>query len=309
MKKTKLITSLFGLIAAATAGAATVSPTDPVPNTDDPVTFEPIDGGVRYVWTVNMGADDKADLQGSVGAWSWDEDSFPETAKGWTHTSNWVALRLTKSAKVTFRLFRKENVPVEGGGVAGNILYPAFTLYRNWDGDGGDKHTYNNRGNVEWAEDLEYLTHVENVNGATNSQLTIELPAGLYSIALGGNSPSTNREPAQGYGFEVTTKSLPSPAIKLRKTPRLTSADSAPVSGRVTNSEDAKRIQVMRGGKRSMVAIRKSGFSTMISDLEPGRNVVWLMLESKEGKIVDRKRVVIERTMPLITGRSGRGRP
>lgn len=309
MKKTKLIMSLFGLLAAATAGAATVSPTDPVPNTDDPITFDPIDGGVRYAWTVTMGADDNASLEGSVGAWSWDEDSFPETAKGWTHTSNWVALRLTKAGKVRIRLSRKENVPLEGGGVAGSILYPAFTLYRNWDGDGGDTHTYNNRGNVVWAEDLVYITHVENVNGATTSELTIELPAGLYSIALGGNSPSTNREPAQGYGFEITTMSLPTPGIKVRKGPRLTSGDSALISGKVTNSEGAKRIHVMRGGKRSMVAIRKSKFTTMISDLEPGRNVVWLMLESTDGKIVDRERVVIERSVRRFSGRAGQRRP
>jgi len=37
-----------------------------------------------------------------------------------------------------------------------------MTIYRGWDNDGDDHHTYNNRGNIDWAEDLTYVDHYDN---------------------------------------------------------------------------------------------------------------------------------------------------
>jgi hypothetical protein len=296
MKKTSLITGLFSLFTLATAGAATISPTDPSPNAYAPVTFEPLDGGVGYAWTVSMSGKDNASVEGLVGAWSWDEDSFPETAKGWTHTSNWVALKLNKASKVTIRLFRKLNVSDGQGGVGGNILFPAFTVYQNWDGDGGDDHTYNNKGNVVWAEDLAYLTHVENNGTATSVDITLELPAGMYSLAVGGNSSSTNREPFQGYGLEITTEEVEAPSFEVTGGTRFTTSQgSHALAGEVENVEKAKRLRVVRGGRTSIVKFKKDTWSLDVDDLAPGRNVVWLKLETTDGKIADLKRVVIQR--------------
>jgi hypothetical protein len=301
MKKTSLITGLFSLFTLATAGAATISPTDPSPNAYAPVTFEPLDGGVGYAWTVSMSGKDNASLEGLVGAWSWDEDSFPETAKGWTHTSNWVALKLNKASKVTIRLFRKLNVSDGQGGVGGNILFPAFTVYQNWDGDGGDSHTYNNRGNVEWAEDLTYLTHVENDGTATSVDITLELSAGMYSLAVGGNSSSTNREPFQGYGLEITTQPVDAPSLEIKGGSRfMTSELSHGLSGSVANADKAKSLQVVRGGRSKTVKMKGDSWSADIDKLEPGRNVVWLKLEDTDGKIADRKRVVIHRQARVV---------
>lgn len=306
MKITYLITGLFGLFTLATAGAATVSPTDPSPNEYDPNTFEPLNGGVGYAWTVSMSGKDNASVEGLVGAWSWDEDSFPETAKGWTHTSNWVALKLNKASKVTIRLFRKLNVSDGQGGVGGNILFPAFSVYKNWDGDGGDDHTYNNRGNVVWAEDLSYLTHVENGGSATSVDLTLELPAGMYSLAVGGNSPSTNREPFQGYGLEITTEQAEAPSFEVTGGTRFTTSQAShALAGSVENVERAKCIRVVRGGRTSIVKFKKDGWSFDADDLAPGRNVVWLKLETTEGKIADRKRVVIQRQTRAASPRGG----
>jgi hypothetical protein len=302
MKKTPLIAGLFGLLTFATAGAATVSPTDPSPNTTDPAP----DGGVGYAWTVTMSGKDNASVEGLVGAWSWDEDSFPETAKGWTHTSNWIALKLNKASKVSIRLFRKLNVSDGEGGVGGNILFPAFTVYRNWDGDGGDLHTYNNRGNVEWAEDLSYLTHVENNGSATSVDITLELPAGMYSLAVGGNSPSTNREPFQGYGLEITTEQAEAPSIEVTGGTRFTTTQAShALAGSVENVEKAKCLRVVRGGRTSIVKFKKDTWSFDVNDLAPGRNVVWLKLETTEGKIGDRKRVVIQRHTRAASPRGG----
>ena len=296
MNKTYLLGGLFALISTAHVNAATVTPTDPSPNEYDPVTFEPLDGGVGYAWTVTMGGKDRADAEGLVGAWSWDEDAFLSTAKGWTHTSNWIALKLTKASKVTIQLSRKLNVPDGEGGVGGNILFPAFTVYKNWDGDGGDKHTYNNRGNIEWAEDLSYLTHVENNGSATSVEVTLELPAGLYSLAVGGNSPSTNREPFQGYGLTITTEPVEGPSFDITEGTRIkTEGSSQELSGKVAQVEKAKCIRVTRGGRTSIVKFKKDTWSTRIDNLSPGRNVVWLKLETTDGKFADRKRVTIQR--------------
>ena len=306
MKKTSLIAGLFSLFTLATAGAATVSPTDPSPNAYAPVTFEPLDGGVGYAWTVSMSGKDNASVEGLVGAWSWDEDSFPETAKGWTHTSNWVALKLNKASKVTIRLFRKLNVSDGQGGVGGNILFPAFTVYQNWDGDGGDDHTYNNKGNVVWAEDLAYLTHVENNGTATSVDITLELPAGMYSLAVGGNSSSTNREPFQGYGLEITTEEVEAPSFEVTGGTRFTTSQSShALAGTVENVERAKRLRVVRDGRTRTVKFKKDTWSFVVDDLAPGRNVVWLKLETTEGKIADRKRVVIQRHTRANSPRRG----
>lgn len=292
MKKSTLVAGLCGLLFLTGAGAATVSNTDPVPNVTDPAP----DGGVGYRWTVYLGGKDRANLEGVVGAWSWDEDAFPETAKGWTHTSNWVALNLRRPAKVTIRLFRKENVPNPAGGVGGNILFPAFTLYQGWDGDGGDLHTYNNRGDVEWAEDLAYLTHVENDGSATSVDVTLELPAGLYSLALGGNSPSTNREPVQGYGFSLVSMPIEGPSIEIQGgTRQLTTKPSREISGSIANAERAKSLWMKHDGRTSLVPMKGGQWSATAEDLKPGRNAVWFTLQGRNGKVADRKRLVIQR--------------
>lgn len=297
MKTSRSILVAVALSAGAvvTTQSAIVSPTDPVPNVTKPAP----DGGVGYSWTVNMGPDDRADFAGLVGAWSWDEDTFPATTKGWTHTSNWVALKLRQRSSVTIRLSRKRNVPNPDGGVGGNILFPAFTLYRNWDGDGGDVHTYNNRGNVVWAEDIAYLKHVENLNGATSVELALELPAGEYSIALGGNSPSTNREPAQGYGATILTRPVEKPALTINGGPVFRTAEhSHALSGRIKAGERAKSLKVLSRGRTHTIPVRGGAWVFEARHLEPGRNVLWFSVLDLDGKVADRRRIVIHSDSP-----------
>jgi hypothetical protein len=295
MKRTLILAGLAGFLASVPAVAATISNTDPVPNVTTPVR----DGGVGYRWTVEMGGTDRAEIEGVVGAWSWDEDTFPTTARGWTHTSNWVALKLNVPSVVTIRLARKENVPNPAGGLGGNVLYPAFTLYRGWDGDGADNHTYNNRGNVDWAEDLTYLIHHENDGVATSVEITLELEAGEYSIALGGNSPETLREPVQGYGATILTRPIPQPGLTLNGGPVLrTRQPSVVISGRVLAPEKAKSIVVSSGGRREILPVRGAGFTFRAGSIEPGRTVLSFALIDHEGKVADRQRVVIHRETP-----------
>ena len=186
------------------------------------IEFDPV--GIPYAFALSM--DDKASAETTpahVGAWSWDEDGFPATARGWTHTSAWVKLRLTKPALLTLNLASLEGVPwpsaEEPARLAGTNLYPSFTIYSGWDTDAGvvtnsdgttldQDHTFNNRGNIEWAEDVTYLNHLDN---ATEHQATRTwlLAAGEYTVNLGGNSPETVAEGRQGYRATFTTAPAP----------------------------------------------------------------------------------------------------
>jgi hypothetical protein len=183
-----------------------------------PVEFSDI--GIPYGWKVVL--DDASSVTTTpdhVGAWSWDEDNFPATAKGWTHTSKWVQLELTESAALTLKLESLAGAPwpsaEDPARLAGTNLYPSFTIYRGWDTDSGtvtnadgttldQDHTFNNRGNIEWAEDVTYLDHLE--NGTTHEATrTWVLAAGKYTINLGGNSPATLAEGRQGYQAAFST--------------------------------------------------------------------------------------------------------
>ena len=118
-------------------------------------------------------------------------------------------LRLERQAGVP------DPTPQDPLAVAGANLYPGFTIYSGWDADGPDFHTYNNRGNVAWAEDVTYLDHIENNGTASFAERSWNLAAGTYSLALGGNSPSLEAEGRQGYLATLTTTPVPEPAVAL----------------------------------------------------------------------------------------------
>ncbi|MBL9127824.1 MAG: hypothetical protein JNL97_09265, partial [Verrucomicrobiales bacterium] len=186
----------------------------------------PSEVGIPYAWKAVLdGSSSVTTLPGHVGAWSWDEDNFPATAKGWTHTSAWMQVELTEPAALTLTLASLAGVPwpsaEDAGRVAGTNLFPSFTLYRGWDVDAGvttnadgttldQDHTFNNRGNIAWAEDVTYLDHLEN-GTAHEATRTWVLEAGRYTLSLGGNSPATLAEGRQGYRATLTTTSAPVP--------------------------------------------------------------------------------------------------
>jgi len=81
-------------------------------------------------------------------------------------------------------------------------MFPSMSIYRGWDNDGTDNHTYNNRGNIAWAEDLRYMDHANNSSQESITR-TWRLPAGRYSLALGSNA-DTNNSNRQGYKLSYT---------------------------------------------------------------------------------------------------------
>lgn len=289
------------VLALATAGlipltAAEVFLADPTPNVAGP----PASGGIGYRWTVKMNAKDQATVDGTVGAWSWDEDGNPETAKGWTHTSNWVALDLSEDSRLTIRLERKAGVLTTTNmnnpdGVGLLNLFPAFTIYEDWQETGGDVHTYNNRGNIDWAPEIEYLTHVENT-GNTVALLTLKLRAGRYSIVLGGNSPSSLAEGRQGYAATFTTQAYSDPASLTVTGKRFrTPGRRFDLKGQVKNPESLAAVSITHAGQKIQATVSGNSWSARVRKLKPGRNQITLVAFSTDGSVSPRLQVQIER--------------
>jgi hypothetical protein len=168
-------------------------------------------GGIGYAHTLVTDGTDSGSFSNHVGAWSWEDNAlFGNPGQGtqpvgWTHTSRWVALRLTRSAFFTLTLERDATVPWPSAENSGRLadtssMFPSFTIWNGWHNSGTDSHTYNNRGNVSWASGLAYRDHLDNSTETTVTR-TYLLPAGDYTLALGSNAPAnnTNRQ-----GFKMT---------------------------------------------------------------------------------------------------------
>jgi len=163
--------------------------------------------GITYEWLVeDVSNNDNVNFVRDVGAKSWNEPNNPVGLKGWTHTSNWVALELLQPSILTIEIARQANV-----GTAGNSLYPAFSLYSGWDNQGVEDHEFNTLGNTAWADGIDYIGHEGNAGAATAISRSFNLPAGLYSIAIGGNPP-TDVTGRQGYLAVLSTAPIPEPS-------------------------------------------------------------------------------------------------
>jgi hypothetical protein len=173
--------------------------------------------GVPYDYDIILGPDDSASFSAHVGAWSWEDDSLFNAAAGeppvgWTHTSKWASFTLTEPAVFTLHMERDANVPWPSGSdpdrlAFTDLMFPSFTLYAGKDVDGDQIHTYNNRGNPDWAEGLTMIGFVDN---STDDHIhgSWALPAGTYTLALGSNAPATT---ANRQGFEATLETSPVP--------------------------------------------------------------------------------------------------
>ncbi len=198
------------------------------------VQADPAAGGITYFWTATLGQAETVTTPNaagvSLGAWSWEDQELfnpGEATRGWTHTSQWVAVELTQASTFTVTLAANSQIPTATGGIVGSDqFFPSFSLYSGWDNDAmpdavamlleeplgaNDSHTYNNRGNIDWAEDLTYLGHMENTTLNTVTA-TWTLAAGKYSVILGSNAPSTQSPPDQGYAASFTTSAVPEPS-------------------------------------------------------------------------------------------------
>lgn len=154
---------------------------------------DPAPLGIGYEWTVVMHRRQTMEMVHAVGAKSWREPSNPDGAKGWTHTSDWVALELAEPATVRIVVERQQGVVTVGqtgvASVARDALVPAISLYRGWDETTeSESHTYNSVGNF-WST-IEYVGSASNPKARARVTYKAKLPAGRYSVAIGGSPKS-----------------------------------------------------------------------------------------------------------------------
>jgi hypothetical protein len=284
---------------ATPPASASVIPSDPVPNTEDATSGAPLNGGIRYAWTVNLAGNTSASFDGATGAWGWDEDGDDGTSLGRTEAATWVALDLKSPSRLTIRIERKpQAIDIRAlfpGDTAGSNLRPAFTLLKGWDSDGGDEATFSNRGNVAWAEDTDYLDHVESSTEVAEG--TFELDAGLYTVVLGGNSTSLIPEERQGYGARLTSVSLERAPVLTYKGGKnqVTSRPALKLSGRAGAPGDITTLRIFHHGKTRVVGVNGSSWSAIIKGLEFGKNTIWITPVSKYGTVFPAQRVKFTR--------------
>lgn len=153
---------------------------------------DPAPSGISYEWTLVMNRGETVSLVNAVSAKSWLEPMNPENLKGWTHTSNWVAFQLDQDARIKITVEAQQGVVfnyADGPQVARYALVPALTFYSGWDDTTSfEDHAYNNVGNF-WST-IVYMGH--NANSKSRNKITYKakLPAGRYSIVVGGNPAS-----------------------------------------------------------------------------------------------------------------------
>lgn len=197
-----LLAVLLGLSSTASAGSVLYA--DPVPaGASYPGCLPDLggtptgnDGGISYEWTVKLGKNDKASIVNKVGAKSFNEPppSYEPPETGWTHTSNWVALELTRKANVRIEVERQEGVPFTSTDSAGvskivtarNMLVPALSVYSGWDNTSCEDHRYNTSANTDWTT-IQYVGTAANEKGRPVAVYEGHLKAGRYSVAIGGS--------------------------------------------------------------------------------------------------------------------------
>ena len=173
--------------------------------------------GAPYRWSVTLGETDTGEVIRRVGAWAWEDKSLLGASGtdpvGWTHNSEWFALTLESDVLLTIRVQNRGDVvdpSPTGTGFYGTELFPGFTLLDGWDTDGDTLHFYQNRLDIAWTEDLDFIMNPE-PNGTHVMEVTVPVAAGFYTLVVGGNSTSETNEGFQGYQANFTTAPVPEP--------------------------------------------------------------------------------------------------
>jgi len=153
---------------------------------------DPAPAGISYEWTVSLGKKEQVELVGNVGAKSWNQPEQPVGAKGWTHWTNWVALELDEPATVKITVAAQQGVVALLSGVmtlTRSGLVPALSFYVSGAATTeSEVHTFNTVGNF-WST-VQYQGSAANEKAKPVVVYKRKLPAGKYSIAIGGNPPS-----------------------------------------------------------------------------------------------------------------------
>lgn len=155
---------------------------------------DPDEGGIGYEWTVSIAHHGTAEVVGSTGGKGSYEPSFEAPDFGWTHTTDWVALELGADVMLEIEMTRQEGVyeakvDADTGEVSyatsGAMLYPALSVYKGWDTTTEkEKGSFNPIGNF-WSS-IEYMDVAYSQSGEETIVYRAKLPAGKYSVNIGG---------------------------------------------------------------------------------------------------------------------------
>ncbi len=151
-------------------------------------------------------------IVGTVGSWSW-EDSRLGDGVFWRHQADWIAFNLASPARFQFEVERH----AEGDN---SLLFPSFTLYSGFNDTTDGSHFARNTSDVQWVTDgtpsnrLTYLMHRNNSTAGTLRD-EILLPAGDYTILLGGNAASEASAVNVNYGATLTASPIPEPSTSI----------------------------------------------------------------------------------------------
>lgn len=168
-------------------------------------------GGDGYTWNMELDSsdNDSATFQGTVGSWSWEDASLGlGNGIGWRHQSDWIAISLPNAAKLFVEMARNDEA-------IDDKLFPSFTLYRNFTSV-TSSHFFENSQTLSWDPTIIYEGHLANTSlGAAAT--TFELPAGNYTLVLGGNALSEATAVNVDYltNLSTTPSSIPEPTTSL----------------------------------------------------------------------------------------------
>lgn len=186
------ILTATALLAGALPAAARAHGSLPATTPGAVVFGDPAPAGISYEWTVTLAKRQHVELVGNVGATSWNQPEQPIGAKGWTHWVHWVALDLQEPARVKITVSAQQGVVGLLSGVltlTRSALVPAITVYEGWDDTTENEvHTFNTVGNF-WST-VQYQGSAANEKEKSVAVYKRKLPAGKYTIVIGGNPRS-----------------------------------------------------------------------------------------------------------------------
>jgi len=158
-----------------------------------------------YTWNLALDpADsDTSTFSGTVGSWSWEDASLGlGNGIGWRHQSDWIAVTLAGDSSLDISMSRNDNV-------ADDKLFPSFTVYRNLTAI-TSSHFFENNANLTWDTNLIHEGHFSNSTLGSVSH-SMNLPAGDYTIVLGGNA--TSEATAVNVNYDTTLTATPTVII------------------------------------------------------------------------------------------------
>ena len=197
----KTLKTLLALSCLASGlGAAVITPTSGSPAGSD-----------GYTWNVSLDSsgNDTTSFSGTVGSWSWEDASLGlGNGIGWRHQSDWIAINLPNAATVEIHMARNDEA-------LDAKLFPSFTLYNNLTNT-TSSHFFENSADLSWDTNLTHRGHLSN-NSLGEVVTSYDLPAGNYTMVLGGNAVSEDTAVNVNYLANIATTpiSIPEPTTSI----------------------------------------------------------------------------------------------